>query len=155
MKSVAERFEAKTRRAGGGCIEWTGSHYPCGYGSFWHEGRVQPAHRVAWVMEHGPIAPGLYVCHHCDNRRCVNVRHLFLGTHLDNMRDMDAKGRRAVLAGTLNPRAKLSEWQVSESRRLRGKVSQQTLADRFGVSKTAIRYAQIGRNWREFPEVGR
>lgn len=56
-------------------------------------GRQVYAHRYAWVLANGPIAPGLVVCHTCDNPPCINVDHLFIGTQADNVRDMYAKGR--------------------------------------------------------------
>ena len=156
-KTDLERFVRKHSPSDDrGCIEWTGAMYPTGYGSFWFDGRVQPAHRVSWMMFRGSIPDGLYVLHRCDNRKCVNPEHLFLGTHQDNMDDMLAKGRKAFLPGESSPRSKLTEADVVVIRSLRGHVSQRILAKRFGVSKTAIRLAQIGRNWkcvREFPEV--
>lgn len=79
----------------GPCWVWTAGRFPDGYGQFAVERIPRHAHRLSWAMANGPIADGLLVLHHCDNRPCVNPGHLFLGTHKDNMRDMVAKGRAA------------------------------------------------------------
>jgi hypothetical protein len=89
----AARFWAKVQR-GEGCWEWQGANNGKGYGCFGKEGsRPYYAHRFSWELHAGPIPDGLFVLHRCDNRRCVNPEHLFLGTQGDNMRDMIAKGR--------------------------------------------------------------
>jgi len=89
-----ERFNLRVSKCGESeCWEWTGAvDYMTGYGKLrWRNG-TSSAHRVAWMIRHGQIADGLYVCHKCDNKRCVNTSHMFLGTHADNMADMVAKG---------------------------------------------------------------
>lgn len=78
------------------CWEWQGAiEKRDGYGrcTVGKEGR---AHRAAWMLTNGPIPAGLIICHHCDNRKCCNPRHLFLGSHQDNQRDKWRKGRGAI-----------------------------------------------------------
>ena len=87
------RFYALVGERGEGCWEWAGSRNNKGYGQFRADGRLHLAHRVAYELEIGAVPQGSLVLHRCDNRRCVNPRHLFLGSALDNTRDMVAKGR--------------------------------------------------------------
>jgi hypothetical protein len=89
---IKEQLLAKAEWQGE-CLVWTGARSR-GYGHLYVDGAWHPAHRLAWVAEHGPIPSGLFVLHRCDNRPCFNIEHLFLGTQADNLADMDAKGRR-------------------------------------------------------------
>src|SRR3990167_3892348 len=78
-----------------GCWLWTGATRYDGYGTRpWRGKTSAQAHRIAWEVFRGPIPDGLQVLHRCDVRCCVNPDHLFLGTQLDNMRDMIQKGRK-------------------------------------------------------------
>lgn len=77
-----------------GCWHFIGSLSKTGYGVVGLNGKVIGAHRAAWILTNGEVPDGLFVCHKCDNRRCINPDHLFLGTAKDNTQDMISKGRR-------------------------------------------------------------
>lgn len=112
-----------------------------GYGAFWLDRRHQPSNRVAWILTYGHIPHGEVVCHKCDNPRCCNPSHLFLGTPLQNNDDKVAKNRHAY--GSRNGLAKLTEDQAREiislkpeRRSPRGYRSE--LAMKYGVSMGTI-----------------
>lgn len=77
----------------GPCWLWTACSNDRGYGEFQYFGKRTAAHRVSWLLNIGEIPSGLFVCHSCDVRLCVNPEHFFLGTAKDNMQDAKAKGR--------------------------------------------------------------
>lgn len=130
---------------------WTGATDTKGYGRFQlgYKRGVIGAHRFAWIMEHGKVPPGLIVMHQCDNRRCVNAKHLLLGTSWANSRDMVAKGRSAK--GEHHSQVVLTEAMVIELRRRvgAGEKTKDVAAEMgigFGTANSAL-YT----NWKHLP----
>ena len=156
-----ERFESKCfPDPNSGCWIWGGQlgqkHKNSGpYGMFQISQRDYAAHRVSWELYRGEIPDGMYVCHKCDVPYCVNPEHLFLGTALDNTRDMIQKGRNACVVGVMNPVSKLTEAQVLEIRaRLKKHGDAKRLAKEFGVSSAQITAIKQRRYWAHLPPSG-
>lgn len=129
-----------------GCWLWTGAWRKYGYGATKLKGTHTGAHRLAWEAFNGGISDGLFVCHKCDTRCCVNPDHLFLGTSRENNHDMIAKGRKKTFPGELNGQAKLTMEQVTMIRADSRKSPE--IAREFNVSSATVRYIKAGKRWR-------
>jgi len=139
-----------------GCWEWQGVLDERGYGLFcfsYKTGfrRKIFAHRISYFLRHGKLPPHLGVCHHCDNRKCANPDHLFLGTRAQNNQDMVNKNRQCK--GEDSGMHKLTTEQVVQIRNLRlhKKMTYPDLGKLFNVSTPSARNADIGYTWKHVP----
>ncbi len=119
------------------CIEWPFSIAQNGYGKAKLNG-INGAHRISYLIANGDFDRSMYVLHRCDNRKCVNPKHLFLGTQADNMKDMSIKGRLVLPnnAGERHAKARLTNESVLEMRSLHTdrRLSIAKIARDFGVA---------------------
>lgn len=162
QKPIEVRFWKKVKRDGpiaradlGPCWIWTASVDRKNYGRIGKcDGTTKwiAAHRLSYIIHHGPILDGLCVLHKCDNPPCVNPDHLFLGTIKDNSLDMYQKGRENVLRGESQPRSKLNNVKVVEIRALHARgITYAELGRRFSMSAGAMWSVCSRRVWRHVP----
>lgn len=157
-RSLASRFWAQVSpEPTSGCWLWAGSLACDGYGKISVGGSSSRSHRnvpathIALLIVGRPVSRGMFACHKCDNRACVNPDHLFVGSCRDNVRDALLKGRRLAVGnvGAANPKSKLSAGDIPEIRRLIAeRVSAAKIGARFGVHAQSIHQIAWGITWR-------
>lgn len=136
-----ERFEKRlVTNEKSGCLEWSGGLNGSGYGMFYFGQERVFAHRFSWLMWRGDIPVGRFVLHKCDNRKCVNPAHLFIGSQKDNVSDMDTKRRRNASCGAV----KLTTESINAIRN--SALSQCQLARDYGVCQATIHKIKTGKN---------
>lgn len=159
------RFRARLKDApsDSGCREWQGCSLPKGYGKVRVRGRDFLAHRMAFFIATGTDPGNLCVLHRCDNPRCCNPEHLFLGTVAENNADMKRKGRQA--RGERLPQCKFTDSTVAQLRTLEPRlgIPRSRLARYFGISpshasalllwrhRTAPTFGQATEHCNEYP----
>ena len=150
-REAEKEFWNKSRIDESGCRIWCGSINKCGYGTLHMNGRSERAHVVAYRFAHPNENIGnKCVCHTCDNPACVNPQHLFLGTHAENMADMQRK---------LRGNHKYSPELVGMVRHT--SISSSDVAQRLGISERSVRRMrqkkdgkyQFYTHWMPLPEA--
>jgi hypothetical protein len=162
-KTFAERFWKKVIKDGpipkhrpelGPCWGWTSCKTDFGYGRIGRGGEAggcTTAPVASWLLHFGPVPEGEQVLHHCDNPQCCRPEHLWTGTQKENLADMTKKGRRVTAPhdGENHPGHKLTALEVAIIRRAwrEGTATQQSLADRFGVTQGHVNNILRDRCW--------
>jgi hypothetical protein len=142
-KVIINRILPNVKKMPSGCWEWQG-HSPVksGYGRISIKGRRVLVHRLMMGEPDG------HVLHKCDNTKCVNPEHLYVGTHADNMRDKKERGRCPDMKGEKNPSAGMTEEQAQNVVNLLHQgVRQCTIIRETGLSQTQVNYIARGRTW--------
>lgn len=162
LKPINERFfDHVDKTSDSECWNWIGSIAKNGYGKVRVNGGIQSAHRVAWFITYGEIPADMWVLHSCDNPRCVNPGHLWLGTTQDNTADRHRKGRDAkglkngrythpetIPRGEGHHNAKLSDDAIRQIRKRRFMgVYLHVLAKEYGVVIRTITAIVSKRAW--------
>ena len=146
--NLEKDFYKKFNKTKAGCWEWIGSLMLDGYGRITNKQKAILAHRLSYTIHNGEIPEGLFVCHKCDNRKCVNPKHLFLGTSLDNVRDMMKKGRGNKNFGEKVWNAIFNEQNVEDI--FLDNRGCNAIAKEYGVSRGAIRGIKNRLTWKHF-----
>ena len=146
---IGPRFWSMVDRRGpDDCWPWTGDLSVRGYGRIWYQGKTRYAHRVSYELHYAPISEGMFVCHSCDNPRCVNPAHLFLGTAADNSKDMTVKGRAAE--GERHGTCKLKEGDIPAIRKLATEgLTYTEIGTRYGVAYGVISRVVRCETWKD------
>lgn len=150
---VVERFHEKWELEDG-CWIWKASTAGKGYGQMKIPNTRQQiyAHRLSYLIHYNELPENMFVCHTCDNPRCVKPSHLFLGKAVDNSLDMVNKDRH--LNGEKNAKSKLTEEKVLQIHKLYELgLSQGKLGRIFGVSQGTIHKIVHGQRWKHVYEI--
>lgn len=172
-EEILEKFFRNVKKSPSGCWEWVGTFGSTGYG-FFYMGPHWPggykgigAHVASYALFIAHCPKGLYVCHHCDNKACVNPEHLFIGTAKENMRDARQKGRLPTpeqLSQTLKKRASRGEGHYKSNLRSEEvlkivelsnqQVPAKEIAKTFHIKREQVYKILRGVRWQHLTKIG-
>ena len=117
-----------------------------GYGVITVDGENCPTHVLSYRLSNGTIPDGLFVLHKCNHKLCINPKHLYVGTHNDNMKDLSDAG---TLKGSNNGNSILSEEDVREIKEMVKSrlITYNNIASKYGVKRQTIKDIALGRTW--------
>ena len=135
------------------CWLWIGSIQKNGYGTIGIKNHRVYAHRLSWILHNGKIPKGsgyhgTCVLHKCDVRNCVNPRHLFLGTNVDNINDKVKKNRHAKGQKIGQNKLNIAQIQKIKYYISLGMHYQTDLAKKFNVHQSMICRIASGKYWK-------
>lgn len=148
------RFWRQVKK-GPGCWEWIGALHESGYGLIGRGGRGEGlirAHRLSWELAGNALPDDKFLLHKCDNRKCVNPAHLFVGTNQDNVDDMWSKGRGKLpphKTGAANGNSKYSAMQIRGAKQmLDAGFTVSFVAKSTGISRPHVHRISKGETWK-------
>jgi len=149
LSSLEFRFWKYTEKSSEeNCWMYKGTTYNS-YGVLTHKGKRVYVHRVSYEFHKGTIKEGLSVLHKCNNKLCVNPKHLYEGTHKDNARDRELTENHS--RGAKNSNSTLTEEEVTEIKKLVQVEFWRTrkdIGEQFGVSHATISRIATGKTWK-------
>lgn len=149
MKGTLEQrfWNYVNKRGEDECWEWTGAINSWGYGKLRLGYKMKQAHRVSYILHYGEPPNGLDICHKCNNKRCVNPKHLYAGTESENLMQASRDGLLKPKKGEDHPAHVLTEKQVIEIRQYSA-IGPASLARIYGVNASTIRAILHNRKWK-------
>ena len=148
------KFFSKVKKLKNGCWKWVGGKNSQGYGCFRYKNKQMLSHRISFSWFVGVIESGMFVCHLCDKKYCVNPHHLFQGTQSDNMQD--ALSKNIIKSGEESSSSRLSKINVDEIRKewISGNKTQREISNKFNISQSNVSFIVNNKTWKNRKTIG-